>query len=673
VVAAAISPNGKLAATGGGNDNEIRVWELATGADVKGPNRNPLILSGNGANTWAVGFSADGRRIAWGNTSTQNDPRGYGPLEFTMRLPNDRSDMGRPERLHEEAARDFVGARVTYGDYALSRSRGGDDGFDASLDVRQGDKVIATIERGSNDGNLHHSYTFTPDGQTIISGGGKGWITAYDLTGQRLGDFVGHEDDIWAVTPSPDGRLLVSGSADQTLRLWNLKTRELIVTLFNGTDGEWAMWTPQGYYSGSPNGDKIVGWQLDKGLDQSPEYITAKQLRDQFYRPDIVERAVILASAKAAVAKGRGTDFSLSDLQKSRPPAFEIASPQNGNHATASSIELRLKLEDNADPVQDIEVLVNGRQVTRPEFRGVTARVAATPTSERNVEVPLEEGENQIRIVVRNKVGQTMREFVQVRDKPGLLNHDSTLYVLAIGVDRYNHLPSTCGPRNNESCNLHFAGLDARAFRDVMVKRAGPLYRNVKSVLLAHGGDKAPTKANIEDTLEEMLGKAGPADTTALFIAGHGVVEERGDEYLFLPEGAEMAGQALRRSTVVPWSTFQVALHKTLGRRLMFADTCHSGGAYNARLVNDAANANIVVFSATDVETFSWEFNELQHGAFTYALIQGLNGKAGRKDGTVTVLGLGEYVSEDVTHRTEEKQQPTFNISGAKNFILAKQ
>src|SRR5207249_2165927 len=109
----------------------------------------------------------------------------------------------------------------------------------------------------------YRSYSFTPDGQAIISGGDGGVLIAYDLKGQRLGNFVGHEGDVWAVTPSPDGRLLVSGSADQTVRLWNLKTRELFVTLFRGTDGEWVMWTPQGYYTGSPGADKIVGWQIN--------------------------------------------------------------------------------------------------------------------------------------------------------------------------------------------------------------------------------------------------------------------------------------------------------------------------------------------------------------------------------------------------------------------------
>jgi len=316
---------------------------------------------------------------------------------------------------------------------------------------------------------------------------------------------------------------------------------------------------------------------------------------------------------------------------------------------------------------------VNGRQATTSAMRNATARLAATPTPERNVEVPLEQGENNIRIVARNKVGQTAREFVLYRDKAGALDKSGTLYVLTIGVDKYAQLPPTCGVNGNQSCDLHYAGKDARALRDALLKYSGPLYNDIKSLLLASDGDRPPTKANIEDALEDMLGKAGSADTTVVFIAGHGVTDDRGADYLFLPEGAELAGQSWRKSTVVPWNTFQSALQKTLGRRLMFVDTCHSGGAYNTRLVNDAANANIIVFSATDTETVSWEFENLAHGAFTYAVIQGLEGKARKADGSVSVLALGDFVSQEVTNLTLNKQQPMFHMSGAKNFTLAKE
>ena len=67
-------------------------------------------------------------------------------------------------------------------------------------------------------------------------------------------------------------------------------------------------------------------------------------------------------------------------------------------------------------------------------MRRATARLAGSPTSDHNIEVPLEQGENQIRIVVRNKIGQTVRGFVLFRDLPGPLDKGGTLYVLAIGV-----------------------------------------------------------------------------------------------------------------------------------------------------------------------------------------------------------------------------------------------
>jgi WD40 repeat protein len=63
VLAAAISPNGKLAATGGGSRQEIHILKLETGAAVNGPQGGPLVLGGTGTPGWAVGFSADGRRI----------------------------------------------------------------------------------------------------------------------------------------------------------------------------------------------------------------------------------------------------------------------------------------------------------------------------------------------------------------------------------------------------------------------------------------------------------------------------------------------------------------------------------------------------------------------------------------------------------------------------------
>ena len=57
---AILSPDGSLAGAAGGDGSTIHVWETR-----KGKSRS--ILTGENQVVWSVGFSKDGKRIAWGN------------------------------------------------------------------------------------------------------------------------------------------------------------------------------------------------------------------------------------------------------------------------------------------------------------------------------------------------------------------------------------------------------------------------------------------------------------------------------------------------------------------------------------------------------------------------------------------------------------------------------
>jgi WD40 repeat protein len=68
---------------------------------------------------------------------------------------------------------------------------------------------------------------FTPDGRTLVSGGGHvelGAIQVWDVaTRQATRQLIGHTATVNALALARDGRTLASGSSDRTCRLWDVR------------------------------------------------------------------------------------------------------------------------------------------------------------------------------------------------------------------------------------------------------------------------------------------------------------------------------------------------------------------------------------------------------------------------------------------------------------------
>ena len=216
VLAVALSPDGKLAATAGGKNNEVHVWTVNKPKIV-------AILKGQGRAVHAVGVSDDGTRIAWGYDGQFQNPNDVGPLELSLRLPEKDRSLGEPKTL--DASISFArNLPVSLDGRSLEHQSLGPFGYWDTLDIKKGANRLGRAERGEKDGYTHNAYGFLPGGQNILSAGGHGWISAYDLKGRKLLDYNGHSGDVWALAVSRGGKLLVSGSDDQTVRLWNTRT-----------------------------------------------------------------------------------------------------------------------------------------------------------------------------------------------------------------------------------------------------------------------------------------------------------------------------------------------------------------------------------------------------------------------------------------------------------------
>src|SRR5947208_821255 len=76
------------------------------------------------------------------------------------------------------------------------------------------------------------SVAISPDGTMVASGSTDNTIKLWNLkTRSCLATLNGHKRLIWALAFSPDGKILASGSGDHSVRLWNVSFRREVAIL----------------------------------------------------------------------------------------------------------------------------------------------------------------------------------------------------------------------------------------------------------------------------------------------------------------------------------------------------------------------------------------------------------------------------------------------------------
>jgi len=669
VIATDISPDGKIAATGGGNDQEIYLWDLTTGK-VKQK------MVGKGGSIWSVGFAKDGRSIAWGKKWGSRNLFAHGFLKQSFQIKSDHRtyELSKGSEIRSEGG--FIKGIESVGSWSIKTKTGK---IHKTIEILKNGRVVHEITRGSTDGNHHRSLTLTPDGQKIISGGGNGVLTSYNpQTGKKINSFIGHTYDVLGVAASPDSRFLVSGSADQTVKLWEIDSGRLLLTIFQGTDNEWVAWTPEGYYTASLNGDKYVGWHINRGDNRSALYYPASRFAKQFYSPKIVAKyletggdikeAIRLVNLERPQRK-KIKETTVSDIGNILPPAVFFQIPDKRDVAVQQN-SIRIKAGAKAinnEPITDIWLLVNGRPIS--ESRGIGIKAQASKKIDRlraeiDVMVPLTQADNRISVIASNRHTQSEPEIINVKWKTKTVGtvvatqdiYKPDLYLLSIGVSDYQQ----------SGYSLDYAHKDAEGIASVLDRQAGKLYRKIhKRVLI---DDKA-TQNDILDGLDWILKESTQKDLSVIFVAGHGLKDEGGN-YYFLPHDGD---PNILRRTGVKWFDFQDVLSRLPSKVVFLVDTCQSGSVTGKRrgtgdmtdalreLVN--AENGVVVMTASTGKESSQERPEWGHGAFTKALIEGLEGKADYdKDNTVDIKEIDLFITQRVKALTNGSQHPTTEI-----------
>jgi WD40 repeat protein len=156
-----------------------------------------------------------------------------------------------------------------------------------------------------------HAAAVTADGHSIVSGSTDNTVRVWNLASGRLERTLeGHTDDVVAVAGTADGQRIVSGSHDHTVRVWNLASGRLERTLQGHTGPVWAVAVTadgQRIVSAGEDGNLRV-WDLASGR--------LERTLQGYYRP--VWAVAVTADGHSIVSAGEGRALRVWDLASGR-------------------------------------------------------------------------------------------------------------------------------------------------------------------------------------------------------------------------------------------------------------------------------------------------------------------------------------------------------------------
>jgi hypothetical protein len=224
--------------------------------------------------------------------------------------------------------------------------------------------TATTIVILAQDGPLHtfkgqswvRSVAFAPDGKTALSGGSDDTLKLWDVaTGELLRTFTGMSDDpgkagnAYSVAFSPDGRRALSGG-DNTLKLWDVATGKAIRTFEGHEDGVYSVaFAPDGKTALSTSYDETFKlWDVAKG----------KLIRTFWkgHEADVISVA-FAPDGKTALSGSRDKTLKLWDVATGEvirtfkgheAGVFSVAFAPDGKTALSASYDKTFKLWDVA-------------------------------------------------------------------------------------------------------------------------------------------------------------------------------------------------------------------------------------------------------------------------------------------------------------------------------------
>ncbi|KAE9387351.1 WD40 repeat-like protein [Gymnopus androsaceus JB14] len=193
-----------------------------------------------------------------------------------------------------------------------------------------------------------NSVAFSPDGTQIVSGSGDESVRIWDAsTGKEMHKLEGHTNWVYSVAFSPDGTQIVSGSGDESVRIWDASTGKEMHKLEGHTGWVYSVaFSPDGTQIVSGSGDRSVRiWDASTGKEMHKLEGHTGQVYSVAFSPDGTQ--IVSGSGDVSVRIwDASTGKEMHKLEGHTGQVYSVAFSPDGTQIVSGSGDRSVRIWD---------------------------------------------------------------------------------------------------------------------------------------------------------------------------------------------------------------------------------------------------------------------------------------------------------------------------------------